>query len=960
MLLKRVLNSALFWGAWIIIPFLMEILPALGCVFLLLRRRFQNRKPHEKPTLSPDVSIIVPVYNSQETLRACIASINASTYPNECIHILLVNNQSRDNSFQVYAQCQTEFPSLQMQWLNAEQGKSRALNMALYNSNGKYIINLDSDGVLEPHALENLVNKFEENPDLSCMTGAVLTDPRLIGHYHLLFPRLLRELEFMEYAQAFLAGRSYASSINAVYTLSGAFSAFRKSAVLSSRLYNTDTISEDTQITFQMKYLQKERVEICEDAIFFVDPIEDVNKLYTQRQRWQRGSLEVAQQFAKDSSAKRPLFDVNTKTLLYDHTFAFPRMIWYLATLCLMQMQVLNLAALYATVLIFLLYTLTGFIYFFSNLALLKAMPEIRRYYRSHWWVVPLLPLFNLAVFFIRIAGIINSIGTDSTWAARNLTQEHDLFEATVKQEWQKPQNAVRRVKEHLNSEKAPAPIPNAVLPVSWYFFSGIVLFLSAALLITVRWTTSVYGIGLNELLNTLGGNLKGTANDVVIAVIKGCVVPVFAAMAVYALFAFFDRRFCARRAQTKKSRKPGTVLSRSLPRLGALLLAVALLYANVKFDVIGYYKKQLSSSNIYEDYYIFPQDTAITATGKTKNLIYIYLESMETTYASTQDGGRQSVNYMPQLTQLARENTSFSNSDLLGGFHTVTGAGYTMAAIYTTTSGVPFALPLDSTSLSETADNFASGLVNLGDILHEKGYHQEFLCGSDAAFGGRKLWFTQHGQYDIFDLYTAREKGYIPADYYVWWGFEDHHLFDIAKDEATRLYENGEPFNLTMLTVDAHHIAGYHCDECGNEYSPDTANVIACTDRQVTQFVEWCKQQPFYDDTVIVITGDHPRMDTYLVDGVSYYDRTVYNCFINSAVSTDNLQNREFTHMDIFPTTLAAMGYSIEGDRLALGTNLFSSQPTLAEQKSFDWVETEVSKSSEYYIKTFAPELLE
>lgn len=960
MLLKRILNSALFWGAWIIIPFLMEILPALGCVFLLLRRRFQTRKPYEKPTLSPDISIIIPVYNSQETLRACIASIDASTYPNECIHILLVNNQSRDNSFQVYAQCQTEFPSLQMQWLNAEQGKSRALNMALYNSNGKYIINLDSDGVLEPHALENLVNKFEENPDLSCMTGAVLTDPGLIGHYRLLFPRLLRELEFMEYAQAFLAGRSYASSINAVYTLSGAFSAFRKSAVLSSRLYNTDTISEDTQITFQMKYLQKERVEICEDAIFFVDPIEDVNKLYTQRQRWQRGSLEVAQQFAKDSSAKRPLFDVNTKTLLYDHTFAFPRMIWYLATLCLMQMQVLNLAALYATVLIFLLYTLTGFIYFFSNLTLLKAMPEIRRYYRSHWWVVPLLPLFNLAVFFIRIAGIINSIGTDSTWAARNLTQERDLFEATVKQEWQKPQNAIHRVKEHLNSEKAPAPIPNAILPLSWYFFSGIVLFLSAALLITVRWTTSVYGIGLNELLNTLGGNLKGTANDVVIAVIKGCVVPVLIAMAVYALFAFLDRRFCAQRAQTKKAQKPGTVLSRSLPRLGALLLAVALLYTNVKFDVIGYYKKQLSSSNIYEDYYVFPQDTAITANGKTKNLIYIYLESMETTYASTQDGGRQSVNYMPQLTNLARENTSFSNSDLLGGFHTVTGAGYTMAAIYTTTSGVPFALPLDSTSLSESADNFASGLVNLGDILHEKGYHQEFLCGSDAAFGGRKLWFTQHGQYDIFDLYTAREKGYIPEDYYVWWGFEDHHLFDIAKDEATRLYETGEPFNLTMLTVDAHHIAGYHCDECGNEYSPDTANVIACTDHQVAQFIEWCKQQPFYDDTVIVITGDHPRMDTYLVDGVSYYDRTVYNCFINSAVSTDNLQNREFTHMDIFPTTLAAMGYSIEGDRLALGTNLFSSQPTLAEQKSFDWVETEVSKSSEYYIKTFAPELLE
>ena len=133
---------------------------------------------------------------------------------------------------------------------------------------------------------------------------------------------------------------------------------------------------------------------------------------------------------------------------------------------------------------------------------------------------------------------------------------------------------------------------------------------------------------------------------------------------------------------------------------------------------------------------------------------------------------------------------------------------------------------------------------------------------------------------------------------------------------------------------------------------------MVACTDRQTAEFIEWCKQQPFYEDTVIVITGDHPRMDTYLVDGVSYYDRTVYNCFINSAADTQNLKNREFTHMDILPTTLAAMGYEIEGERLGLGTNLFSDEPTLAEQKSFDWVETEVSKSSDYYLETFAPEL--
>ena len=96
-----------------------------------------------------------------------------------------------------------------MQWMNAEQGKSRALNLALYNSEGKYIINLDSDGLLEKNALINMITRFETDTDLNCMTGAILTVTEQIKKYKGFFPRLLRNLEFMEYAQAFLAGRSY-------------------------------------------------------------------------------------------------------------------------------------------------------------------------------------------------------------------------------------------------------------------------------------------------------------------------------------------------------------------------------------------------------------------------------------------------------------------------------------------------------------------------------------------------------------------------------------------------------------------------------------------------------------------------------------------------------------------------------------------------------------------------------
>ncbi len=70
-----------------------------------------------------------------------------------------------------------------MQWMDAAQGKSRALNLGLFNSQGKYIVHIDSDGVLEPHALENLVTRFEADPQINVATGAIMTRPDLLQAY---------------------------------------------------------------------------------------------------------------------------------------------------------------------------------------------------------------------------------------------------------------------------------------------------------------------------------------------------------------------------------------------------------------------------------------------------------------------------------------------------------------------------------------------------------------------------------------------------------------------------------------------------------------------------------------------------------------------------------------------------------------------------------------------------------
>ena len=450
--LSGLAGSFVFWAAWIVIPLIMEIVPALGSVILLVKRRIEKRQAPADPIIFPDITLIVPVYNSADTLEACVSSIADGTYPTDKINVYLVNNASTDDSFAAYTRAQAAHPNLAMQWLDAAQGKSNALNLALYNSQGKYIVHVDSDGKLEPHALANLVRRFEADPDVNVATGAIMVEPDLVEAYRPGPSRLLRRLEFMEYAQAFLAGRNYASEVDRVYTLSGAFTAFRSNAILTSWLYNADTICEDTQITFQMRYNQRQRLHVCEDAIFFVDPIEGVDKLYTQRQRWQRGSLEVARQFGGEKlSLRHALTDVNVNTLLYDHTFAFPRMIWYVALICLLAVGYSGAVVLGAMAAIYVLYVVCGFLYLAAVASFLRDFADLRRYCLSQWWVVPLLPLFNFVVFFIRLAGVINSIGTGGSWKTRTLSEERAALAGVVSSDFSRLIGAVHRLRDLVN-----------------------------------------------------------------------------------------------------------------------------------------------------------------------------------------------------------------------------------------------------------------------------------------------------------------------------------------------------------------------------------------------------------------------------------------------------------------------------------------------------------------------------
>ncbi len=387
----------------------------------------------------------------------------------------------------------------------------------------------------------------------------------------------------------------------------------------------------------------------------------------------------------------------------------------------------------------------------------------------------------------------------------------------------------------------------------------------------------------------------------------------------------------------------------------GLCMLIIGTSFFTVRLEFADYVAAITTESKFIENNYVNPLEANLSFPEQKRNLIYIFLESLEVTFAEPEAGGNIIDNFIPELTTLAEENLYFSHDEDMGGAMSFMGSTWTAAAMVTQTAGMVVQVPLPATNYGGS-DPYMPGIVSIGEVLDREGYNQAIIMGSDGDFAGRESYFREHGNYEIIDTKSLKAEGRLPADYNEWWGFEDSKLFDFAKEELTEIAAKDEPFNFTMITCDTHFPSGYVCEKCDrSEYQRQYPNVLHCSSKQVLEFVEWVKAQPFYENTTIVLCGDHLTMDPKFLKGVDEnYTRTIYNCIINANATPTNTHNRTFGTFDMLPTTLAAMGVTIEGERLGIGTNLFSTTPTFAEEIGYDELNEILQQKSTFYNKNF------
>lgn len=359
--------------------------------------------------------------------------------------------------------------------------------------------------------------------------------------------------------------------------------------------------------------------------------------------------------------------------------------------------------------------------------------------------------------------------------------------------------------------------------------------------------------------------------------------------------------------------------------------------------------EKNAAYSQFFADNYASPDSVKITAPEHKRNLILIYLESLETSFADREHGGYQDTNLIPEITELALQNISFGkDKDQIGGGLDASGSNHTFGSLFTRSFGIPNIINYKKTPILYY-------YKSLYKILNSNGYKQIFFQGNPGLFNEFRTFAKDqmmdeiYGPDDLVERLGLDSTALIKRQ-----GFKTVQDKEAFKFAGQILDTISEPFTLTFFTIDTHAPSGLYDPDCikSNDESNQDERLKAtarCVSRELEKFLATLKSKPFYENTSIVIFGDHFFMGTRLVEG--FQNRKWIDIFVNAPKTPAVEEKRLFTDIDMFPTILSLINFGIDGGRLGLGTDLFGEQKTLVESIGLDSLNKEINKMSGHLI---------
>jgi cellulose synthase/poly-beta-1,6-N-acetylglucosamine synthase-like glycosyltransferase len=290
------------------------------------RRRWTARDLETvmRSSATPAISIVAPAHDEEATIADSVHALLLVNYPQ--FEVIVVNDGSTDGTLAVgarefdlvrapvsYAQpIRTQpvrgiyhslaHPDLVM--IDKENGgKADAINAGINAARYPIVCVIDADSLLEEHSLSRAVLPFIEDTDTIAAGGIVrIANGCRVERGRVIqvgLPRShLAMFQTVEYLRAFLAGRVAQSAVNGLLIISGAFGLFKRDAVVEVGGFRADTIGEDMELVTRLHRIYRERgrrfrIVFQPEPTCWTEAPESLRMLARQRNRWQRGTLQV-------------------------------------------------------------------------------------------------------------------------------------------------------------------------------------------------------------------------------------------------------------------------------------------------------------------------------------------------------------------------------------------------------------------------------------------------------------------------------------------------------------------------------------------------------------------------------------------------------------------------------------------------------------------------------------------
>jgi phosphoglycerol transferase len=215
--------------------------------------------------------------------------------------------------------------------------------------------------------------------------------------------------------------------------------------------------------------------------------------------------------------------------------------------------------------------------------------------------------------------------------------------------------------------------------------------------------------------------------------------------------------------------------------------------------------------------------------------------------------------------------------------------------------------------------------------------------------------FFETHGNFDVYDYYYFRENNNLPhKNYKVHWGFEDSLLYNFAKLKLNQIAKTDTPFLFYVQTLDTH-MPFYLSEGKPIKYESKLKTVLEQMSTDLYDFVLWLKEQQWFENTSVVIFGDHAFMESMREINVEH-GAPLY-IFLNLPLAEElNLREKKVSHFDIFPTLLHSIGVNWSSSALGLGVSLMSKDSTLLEKFGKDSLNKALTQNNVLYNSFFNP----